>query len=97
MLSATDRLKEGLNGVFGTNILLMILIGLLAGVSIAVLPEESVVLPVGEFTVPGYLLGGVGLLASILGYRKFGCCNGCGSKTKFTGTCDCDDTCDSGG
>ncbi len=67
--------------------LVMVVAGILAGSSIAVLGKDAVVVPlVGS--IPGILVGAVGLAVALAVYREGSCCDDCRNKE-----CDCTDEC----
>lgn len=67
--------------------------GLVLGISVALLFEGTVALP-GIGDVPGTVVGAIGVIGSLGAYRTFGVCGDCGSKMCFSGACDCGEPAD---
>lgn len=90
--SLSDRLG-GVRERIGVHTLLVVFSGVLAGYSLSVLGKDAVVVPVVG-SVPGLLLGAVGLLSAFGAYRQVGCCGECNQRTYgMKGGCGCDDDC----
>ncbi len=94
MSSETDSPTPGRDAVavvrdaVGVRGLAMLVAGVLAGASLSLLGEGTVAVPVIG-TVPGAVLGAVGLVTAVGVYRRGGCCGDCGEKDcGCTGSCD---------
>lgn len=73
--------------------LLLVVAGFIAGSSLTVLGNDTVLVPVFG-SVPGFLLGTVGLLVAFGVYQQVGCCDDCNQTTIGLGSgCGCDDDC----
>ena len=72
-------------------------IGLLAGVSAVAMVDGPVTLPLVDRSVPGFLVGGIGLLVTLVAYRQVGWCAGCGARRSIGGTCGCSGSCERDG
>lgn len=71
----------------------MVLVGVLAGYSVAALGKDAVALPVvGD--APGLAVGAVGLAVAAVAFRRIGSCGECGCRTVgLSGGCNCEDSC----
>lgn len=77
----------------GVRPVVVLLLGVLAGYSIGVLGKDAVAVPVVG-SVPGWLLGTVGLLVAGVAYRRTSCCGSCRQKKAGLGSdCGCSDDC----
>lgn len=81
--AASAGLLASVREAVSLNAVLMLMAGGLAGASVVSLDEQAIVVPVVG-AVPGWLLGGVGLLVAGLLYNRQGGCNCSG---------DCGDSC----
>lgn len=73
--------------------LVVLLAGVLAGSSLSVVGKDTVLVPVLG-TVPGVLLGSIGVLVAIGVYRQVGCCESCNQTTiGFGSGCRCEGEC----
>lgn len=78
------RLVARVRNTVNANLVVMLVLGVLAGASIGFFGKEAVLVPVAG-SVPGWMLGGVGLLATAIVYRRRG--NGCGCGGECDGSC----------
>jgi len=79
-----ERVPSALRDAADQNNAVMLLLGVLTGASIALLGNDAVAVPVLG-SVPGLLVGGVGLAVAAVVYRRTG--SGCGCDG------DCGDSC----
>lgn len=93
MPSGTDSTKwkrtvgSSLRGLFSVRNAIMLAAGILAGYSISVIGESTVAVPFAG-SVPGVLVGVVGLAVALGVYRRGSCCDNCGKKA-----CGCSGEC----
>lgn len=78
------KIRSAVRETVGVNLVVMAVVGVLAGYSISVLGKDVVVVPVVG-SVSGLLLGTAGLVAAAGVYRRLGSDCGC--------TGDCGDSC----
>ncbi|WP_247730915.1 hypothetical protein [Halovivax limisalsi] len=75
----------------GRTTVLILLTGVLAGVSLGIVGNGSIALPVLG-SVSGAVVGGVGLLVAVTVYLRVGCCEECDSVT-LGSDCGCGGEC----
>jgi hypothetical protein len=86
--AASSTLSSGVRTVFSVRNLLMVAAGVLAGAGIVFVGKDAVVVPlIGS--IPGPVIGGIGLAVGFAVYRRKGC--NCGEPCGCSG--DCDDRC----
>ena len=88
--TATTALSSVAETVTSVRNLLMVIAGVVAGFSIAVLGREAVIFPVVG-SLPGPAVGAVGLVAAFAVYRQWSDC-GCGD-TECGCASECGDSC----
>lgn len=86
--TASSALRAGVRTVFSVRNLLMVAAGVLAGAGIVFMGKDAVVVPlIGS--IPGPVVGVIGLVVGFAVYRQKGC--NCGEECGCSG--DCDDRC----
>lgn len=86
--TASSALSSGVRTAFSVRNLLMVAAGILAGADLVFIGKDAVVVPlIGS--IPGPVVGVIGLVVGLVVYRQQGC--NCGGECGCSG--DCDDRC----